>query len=416
MASGTKSQQILQFREATARLWQTIRWYAAQMGRQFLAYDCLSAAAALTYTTLFAVVPMMTVTYTFFSLIPEYAQVGQQVQSFVFENFVPASSDLVQDKLAEFADRAGNLTAVGFGFLFVTAFMMLVTIEKSFNAIWHVAEPRKGLQRFLVYWGVLSLGPASVVVGILSSLYLLSLPLVSGIDAFGLGEIALGYLPEMLSIMFFSMLYFAVPNCHVPFHHALLGGLLTMTVFQGAFDVFAASSRTLSYDALYGTFAAVPVFLLWLYFVWVIVLSGAIFVRCLSLSREREVSGEPLLIKAVRVLAFFHAAHDRGEAVTDAQINEEVQLLSRERERIFDVFQEFRLLMQTEDERWVLGRNLKGITLWDLYQHLPDDMVLDKLNEVDDLPQVVEPLKAITRFGSNEMSVSLDSLFAASRA
>ncbi len=393
-----------------ANAWRNLHWRAVQMWHQFLEHDCLSAAAALTYTTLFAVVPLMTVTYTFFSILPEYAQVGDQVQSFVFNNFVPGSSDLVRDKLNEFADRARDLTAIGFLFLFVTAFLMLITIEKSFNTIWHVAEPRRGLQRFLLYWGVLSLGPACVVAGMLSSLYLLSLPLVSDLDTMGLREAILGYLPILLSIAGFSVLYYAVPNCHVPFSHALFGGVVTMLVFQAAFAIFATTSRWFSYDAVYGTFAAVPVFLIWLYLVWVIILSGAIVVRSLSLSADNFADGEPLLIKAARLLRMFNKAHLDGRAVTDREIALSVPLTQRERDRVFGVFQNLKLLTQTEDERWMLGRSLKAVSLWELYQQLPEGLTLPRLKEIDDLPQVVEPLVSITQFGSNEMSLSLEAV------
>lgn len=392
-------------------MWGSLRWALQQMGQQFLEHNCLSSAGALTYTTLFAVVPLMTVTYTFFSILPEYAHLGEQVQDFVFQNFVPGSSSVVQDKLGEFADRARNLTAVGFVFLFVTAFLMLITIEKSFNTIWHVAEPRRGLQRFLLYWGVLSLGPACVVAGILSSLYLLSLPLVSDLDTIGLSKAVLGYLPVLLSLAGFTVLYYAVPNCHVPFNHALFGGFVTMGVFQVAFTVFAQSSRWFSYDAVYGTFAAVPVFLIWLYLVWVIVLSGAIFVRSLALSREADEGREPLLIKAARVLRLLYQAHLDGNSVTDREIQLTVTLNQVDHDRVFKVFQDFKLLNQTEDESWILGRSLKSVTLWDLYQQLPDGLNLTRLQEVKDMPQVVEPLIAITQFGSNEMSVSLDRVF-----
>lgn len=390
---------------------QSIRWQMNTIWQQFIEHDCLSAAGALTYTTLFAVVPLMTVTYTFFSILPEYADVGEQVQSFIFENFVPGSSDIVQEKLSEFADRARNLTSVGFLILFVTAFLMLVNIEKSFNTIWHVADPRRGLQRFLLYWGVLSLGPAFVVAGLLSSLYLLGLPLVSDLDTFGFRETLLGYLPVLLSLAGFTVLYYAVPNCHVPFNHALVGGFVTMLVFQAAFAIFARSSRWFSYDAIYGTFAAVPVFLIWMYLFWVIVLSGAVFVRSLSLSREDDESREPIMIKAARVLQLLYQAHNDGRAVTAREINLTVALNQQEWDRLFEVFQKYKLLSQTEDERWMLGRSLKAVTLWDLYQQLPDGLELARLQEIKDLPQVVEPLISITQFGSNEMSVSLDLVF-----
>jgi len=391
--------------------WRIVRWYSLQMWQQFIDRDCLSAAGSLTYTTLFAVVPLMTVTYTMFSLMPEYAHVGEEVEAFIFQNFVPGSSSVVQEKLAEFADRARGLTTVGLVILFVTAFMMLVTIEKSFNKIWHVAKPRKGLQRFLLYWGVLSLGPACVVAGLLSSAYLYGLPLVSDLDAFGIRETLLGYLPVILSVLVFSVLYYAVPNCHVPFKHALLGGAVTTVVFQVALTVFAQASKGFSYDAIYGTFAAVPVFLFWLYLVWVIILCGAIFVRSIALSREDDTTAEPLVVKAARILQLFHLAHVDGRPVSDKEINDAVLLSQTNHDKVFGVFAKFNLLQQTEDERWVLGRNLKSVTLWDLYKQLPDGLELARLQDIDDMPGVVEPLIAITQFGSNEMSVSLDTLF-----
>jgi membrane protein len=389
----------------------SVRWHLQQMVRQFLEHDCLSAAAALTYTTLFAVVPLMTVTYTFFSILPEYAHLGEEVQNFIFQNFVPGSSDVVQEKLNEFADRARNLTAVGFVFLFVTSFLMLVTIEKSFNTIWHVADPRRGLPRFLLYWGVLSLGPACIVAGLLSSLYLLSLPLVLDLDAFGLREAVLGYLPVLLSIAGFTVLYYAVPNCHVPFSHALFGGFITMLVFQGAFTLFAQTSRWFSYDAVYGTFAAVPVFLIWLYLVWVIVLSGAIFVRSLAMTPDDEENREPVLIKAARILRLLHRAHMEGRAVSDREINLTVSLNQLEHDRVFGELQKLKVLSQTDDDQWMLGRSLRSITLWELYQCLPEGLEPKRLQEIKDMPQVVEPLTSITQFGSNEMSVSLETVF-----
>ncbi|MEM7000004.1 MAG: YihY family inner membrane protein [Pseudomonadota bacterium] len=401
----------ISLQDRVVNLWHQVRWYASQMWHQFFERDCLNAAAALTYTTLFAVVPMMAVTYTFFSLIPEYAQMGEQVQSFVFQNFVPGSSDVIQEKLEEFADRARNLTSIGFVMLFATTFMMLVTIEKTFNSIWHVAEPRRGLQRFLLYWGVLSLGPASLVVGLLTTVYLVSLPLVSEMDTFGVVQLLLGYLPLLLTLAGFTVLYCAVPNCYVPIKHGLAGGLVATIIFQSAFGLFAETSRSFTYDAIYGAFAAIPIFLLWLYLVWVIVLCGAIFVRSLALPREDQESAEPLLIKTARVLQLFHQAHLAGEVVTDKQINNLVTLNRVEHERMFDVLKTYKLLNQTEDEHWVLGRSLKAITLWDLYQHLPDGLELERLKRIQDMPRVVDPLLAITQFGSNEMSVSLDSVF-----
>jgi len=390
--------------------WLTLlRWYARELGSQFLDADCLSRAGALTYTTLFAVVPMMTVAYSMFSVLPEFADVGERLQAFLFKYLVPSSTELLQEKLVEFSERARQLTAIGFAFLFVTAFLMLVNVEKAFNAIWHVAEPRRGLQRFLLYWGVLSLGPPLIAGGLIISLYLMSLPLVSGLDPLGLRSVILGYAPYLLTTAGFTILYYAVPNCHVPFWKALVGGVVTMSLFELAKSTFTLVVKNSSMEPIYGTFAAVPLFLVWLYLVWVLVLSGAIFVRTLSLKPEiEEERPEPPLVKCVRILELLYAAQLDGVAVTDTEIAAAVPLTRQERDRLFEVLHGFRLLSQSDDEGWILARNLKALTLWDLYQQLPEGLDLERLSRVDGMRNVTEPLKALVQFGSNEMAVSLD--------
>ena len=91
-----------------------LRWYFGQLGQQFLIHDCMTRAGALTYTTLFAVVPMMTVAYAMFSVLPEFESVGERIQEYIFQNFVPDSSAVVQERLLEFSARARQLTAAGF--------------------------------------------------------------------------------------------------------------------------------------------------------------------------------------------------------------------------------------------------------------------------------------------------------------
>ena len=135
--------------------WTAFRGYTKLLRAQFAQHDCLTAAGALTYTSLLALVPLMTVTYIGLSLVPQYAELGTTVQDFVFRNFVPASSELVQQKLNEFADRARGLTTAGAASLLLVALLMLVSIEQRFNSIWQVVTPKWGLQRVLVYWGCL---------------------------------------------------------------------------------------------------------------------------------------------------------------------------------------------------------------------------------------------------------------------
>ena len=393
------------------RLWLSFRWYVDQLVSQFIDNDCPSRAGALTYTTLFAVVPMMTVAYAVLSILPAYDGVATRIETFIFQNAMPSSSEAIQQYLGEFSRRARGLSIIGFAFLFFTTFMLLVNIEGTFNAIWQVAERRRGMQRFLVYWGVMTLGPTMIMGGILISLYLTSLPLVTDLDVFGLGGAVLGYLPLILTCLGFTVLFFAMPNTQVRFSHAFVGGFLTMLLLEVAKDVFNLVITHSSVASIYGAFAAVPFFLFWMYMVWVLILSGAIFVRTLALKPELDLEPtEPLLVKCARILELLYAAHLDGAGLTDEEIEEAVPLKSGEKERIFRVLLELRMARQTE-ENWILGRSLRTVTLWDLYRRLPQGIDLAELSRIKDMDHVVEPLRSLVQFGSNQMSVSLDTVF-----
>jgi membrane protein len=285
-------------------------------------------------------------------------------------------------------------------------------MEQTFNRIWQVSQPRRGLPRFLVYWGVLTCGPPLLAGGLLVSSYLISLPLVSDIDTFGLRETLLGFVPVLFSTAGFTILYYAMPNCHVPFRHALVGGVMTMLLFEGAKWVFKVVISNSSMALIYGTFAAVPLFLTWIYLVWALILASAIFVRTLALERgETESDGEPLLVKAARVLNLLYQAHMRGEAVTDAEITKVVRLTREERGTVFDVLEHMNLVSHTDQKEYTLGRNLKSVTLWDLYQRLPQGLEPEHIETNDSLSKLCVPLKEFVEFGLDRLSKSLDELF-----
>ena len=412
MANGS---QIAENRwRGRADAWQEdARWYFRQMVQQFLAHDCLSSAGTLTYTTLFAIVPLITVGYAIFSIFPQADTVSVMVEDFLFQNLIPGSGAVVQEKIMEFTEKTRELTWISFGFLFVTAFMMLISIEKTFNKVWHVPEARSGLQRVLVYWAVLTLAPTFLMVAGFISLYFTSLPFFTELNTFGIGEMILSQAPKLFMTVAFMVLYYAVPNCEVPLKHAFAGGVLTMLCFVTTMWGFGKLVPQLSFNAIYGAFAAVPIFLMWIYLVWVLVLAGLIFVRCLSLKRDIAPTPEPLMVKAARVLKLLHDAHQGGGSVSDVEIAQAVRLNREEHERVVHCLREMKVLQQGEKERWILARSLRTITLWDLYKALPEGVEEARLANIDDLPGVVEPIRSITKFGSNEMSVSLEAALGA---
>src|SRR3546814_10170504 len=138
-----------------------------------------------------------------------------------------------------------------------TALMMLLTIEKAFNTIWRVRQPRRGVSSFLLYWAILSLGPLLLGAGFATSTYIASLSLISGPYALiGVGTL-IKVMPLLLSVAAFTLIYAAVPNTRVPLRHALVGGVFTAVVFEAAKQLFGPYvSYFPSYQLIYGPFAA----------------------------------------------------------------------------------------------------------------------------------------------------------------
>ena len=274
--------------------WSQVRGQLlSQMGwiaRRFIEHDCLTIAGSLTFTSLLALVPVMTMVYLGLAFLPEYAALAEQVESFVFRNFVPSSSMLVQEKLNQFASRAEGLTSLGLLGLAITTLMLLFSIERQFNSIWQVSMPAWRLPRLLAYAGLLIFGPALVLTALWVTTYVLSLPLLAEVDVIGVAPLVLQHLPTLCLFLILGALFKFVPNAQVSVRHAAIGGIAAAAVFKFAFALFAWVSQYLVYDAIYGALAALPAFLLWLFLVWLIVLLGAVLVcSCAALQGDQAV-------------------------------------------------------------------------------------------------------------------------------
>jgi len=164
-----------------------------QMFTRFLAHGGLERAGSLAYTTLLSLVPLMTVVFAILSAFPVGERVNEVVQEFIFSNFMPASGEVVHRYLLEFSDKASHLSGVSFVVLLVVAVMLVASIDHTFNAIWEVERKRRPLNKFLVYWAVISLGPLLVGASLLITSSLVSLPAVTEATATGFGKRLLGW-------------------------------------------------------------------------------------------------------------------------------------------------------------------------------------------------------------------------------
>lgn len=331
------------------------------------------SAAALTYTTLFAVVPMMTVTFVMLAAVPAFRDLGEPIQAFIFRNFVPSAGEQVQHYLRGFSSQARELTWVGVGVLVATALLTLSSVERAFNQIWRVRNMRRGVSSFLLYWAILSLGPLLLGAGFAVSTYIASLHLLSGPHALPGASTLLGLLPLFTGIAAFTLLYSAVPNARVPLRHALVGGCFSGVLFETAKAIFSLYvSLFPTYQLIYGAFATVPLFLLWIYLGWLIVLFGAELV-C-HLGEPGSWGGEPRapLLNLLGLLGELYARQQNGRALSRAALARRGWALSEEEWLgLIGFLERERLVSATRNGDWVLCRDLSQLSLYRLLERCP---------------------------------------------
>ena len=239
---------------------------------------CTRVAGALSFTTVLALVPLTAIVFAVLSVFPVFEPIMNLLEDFVYANFVPAAGEVVQKYLQQFAANAGRLTAWGLLFLAVTSLMLMATIEQTFNDIWHAPPRRQLLNRFLTYWALLTLGPILIGASLSITSYVVSLPLftteslLSGFRAF-----VLGMLPALFELLAFLLAYTVVPNQSVRLRHAIVGAVVAVVLFECAKRGFALFVHYFSsYRKVYGALAALPIFLIWIYVSWVVILLGAV--------------------------------------------------------------------------------------------------------------------------------------------
>jgi membrane protein len=235
-------------------------------------------ASSLTFTTLIALVPLLTVMLALFSAFPMFSTFQDALQKYFLQSLVPETiAKPVLAALTQFANKANRLGTVGLAFLVLTALALMLTIDRTLNGIWRVREPRPIAQRVLVYWASATLGPLLLGVSLSLTSYLLS---ASG----GLVSAMPGGISFLLNLVQFTLLaaglaglFHYVPNTHVRWRHAIAGGLFAAAGFEVAKRLLGwYLLQVPTYSVVYGAFAAVPIFLIWIYFGWVIVLLGAV--------------------------------------------------------------------------------------------------------------------------------------------
>lgn len=341
-------------------------------------------AAALTYTTLFALVPVLTVIYAILSTIPALHEWGGEINSKMLSYLMPEGSEQISEYLIAFSQQARRLTWVGVLFLFVTSLMLLRTIEIQFNKIWNVDKPRSGLQTFFRYWAVLTLGPLFIIGALAASSLIASLPLATSLEE---TPFLVRTIPWLFSSAALTAMYMLVPNCRVPWRNALIAAFIIALILElGKFLFTRIIGMFPSYKLIYGAFAAVPLFLLWVYMAWMLLLLGAELSYALSHYAPKSKK-MPSLWRRLLLVRVLVKQQEAGDLLSERELIKKVKELTPVQVRVgLQKLQRQGLVAVTQENQWVWLPNVEQFTIVELLQDmsiqdlnapLPDDIHLE---------------------------------------
>jgi membrane protein len=291
-------------------------------------------AGSLTFTTVFALVPLLTIALAIFTTFPIFNTFRSSLEAYFVQSVMPKTiSSTILNYLTMFASKATRLSAVGAVALIFTSIAMMNLIERVFNRIWRVRGQRSWTKRILVYWALISLGPLLIGVSLTlsSQVFMATSDLVGDVPI--LGALIYTVLSFTLTMATFTLLYVVVPNRDVDWHDAAWGGLVAGLAFEIAkrgFAIFITQFPT--YSKIYGALAALPLFLLWVYVSWMITLFGALLTAALPVVKyerwwhEAQPGGE--FVDAMAILRVLHVASMCGDTalVSSGQIRERTRL------------------------------------------------------------------------------------------
>lgn len=374
--------------------------YLHYLTTRFSEDRCTRAASALAYTTLLALVPLLTVIFIALSAVPAFAEWQDVLEGFIFDNFVPAFGETVRTYLTDFAGKARGLQAMGVITLGVTVLLMMATVENTFNVIWRVDKKRPVVMRFMVYWAVLTIGPLLIGSGLVATSYIVALPQLSGVNqSLGLGRLLLGAFPFLTTFVAFVLFFSLIPNRPVPVRHAMVGAVAASVLFELAKRGFALYVKTFpGQELIYGAFATLPLFLLWIYLSWVIVLLGAEITVCLTTfnalaPRRRDSQRNQAFHAAFRILANLYTARARGMAMDEKALVRAMPTLPYALvANALTRLEQAGWVVRGEGFRLLLAVDLDRLTLGDLARHIPPLLPgpSDRMTQPDAVERVLE--------------------------
>jgi len=367
------------------------------VAKKFHQERCFDIANSLSYASLLSIVPLMAVVFAGLSSFPGFQDSMHELENFIFSNFIPTSTEVIREYLMSFVGKASSLTLVGILSLLLIALLLMWKVDQALNQIWAVSKKRDYLKTFLIYWAILTLAPVLIGFSLMATSYLTSLPIITDTaQIIGIKK----YLLQMVAVFFtflaFSLTYLIVPNTRVNIKHALIGGIVATLLFEiskQGFAVYISSNET--YQNIYGTLSTIPIFLLWIYISWLVILIGAITSRSLDLfdSEQSYFKQHNHFVSASYILYYIWRSSQNGEGMSENQLLAQPQLGNGK--NLFKVLKQLEVnhwIHQADNEQWYFSRDISSMTFNDLYTDLPFE--LPKTADDDLLNSILLPISS----------------------
>lgn len=351
---------------------------------EFFADKCLQRASALAFASLLALVPVTVIFFSFLTKLEAFSEIRGKVQDFLFQNMIPARTEIIREYLAQYSEKVTLLGVFGITTLFITAIVLFNTIEHTINEIWHAKQKRPFLSKFSAFWTVLTATPMLVFVS--------SWVAAKYVDVFHLK-----FLPYLLNWFAFWFAYQFIPYTPVRVRAAFVGAIIGGTLWElakGTFNWYIANMT--AFDTVYGSLGAIPVFLVWIYLTWVIVLFGAEVAYAVQYPMEKSRTDHEKLagyldFYSVRTMAEivrrFAGAENGAASGMDNLKN--IGIPSDILGEILNRLSEKQLIVYTENKQYLPAREPSQITIREIVEAVsgrkmlapesPDDAVSRRL-------------------------------------
>jgi len=340
---------------------------------RFLNDRCLQRASALAYANLLAIVPIVVLAFSIFASFQDFDHLAERIQHHLVTYLVPTSQQIILDYLANLSGKSTSLSIFGVIGLLITVTALLTTMEEAFNDIWRIKKRRTHLSRFITFWSLLTLSPLLLGASISITSYFAALPMIHDVtENTSVFQHIPFLIPWVISSLAMTTLYMSLPNTFVRFRSAMIAGFISGALFEVSKLGFTFYVTELAnYEKLYGTLGTLPIFLIWIYLTWVIVLFGAEINVCLQQpTRLNQTTNR----KPSEQLMYFHyilyiaaKAFQTGKGI---KINDTAEMMACHEADLVPYFKALKNnhLLQTtthakeDTSQWILGMDASKIT------------------------------------------------------